>query len=143
MLGGFRGIMHNGVNYVFYDTAKQAGFKDVEWEPELQALSGETFKHTSANKDDEARSDLRRAWVLVSIATGIFRCHGFFAVRPKQPRQEPCKLLRDAREEEEARIFRAHSQRRTRRLHSTRSRDNWRYRTRGFYDAQAIGLETG
>ena len=42
-LGGFRGIMHNEVNYVFYDTAKQAGFKDVEWEPELQALSGETF----------------------------------------------------------------------------------------------------
>ena len=59
MLGGFRGIMHNEVNYVFYDTAKQAGFKDVEWEPELQALSGEAFKHKSANKDDEARSDLR------------------------------------------------------------------------------------
>ena len=45
MLGGFRGIMHNEVNYVFYNTAKQAGFKDVEWEPELQVLSGETFKH--------------------------------------------------------------------------------------------------
>ena len=58
MLGGFRGIMHNEVNYVFYDTAKQAGFKDVEWEPELQALSGETFKHKSANKDDEALSVL-------------------------------------------------------------------------------------
>ena len=49
--------MHNEVNYVFYDTAKQAGFKDVEWEPELQALSGEAFKHKSAIKDDEARSD--------------------------------------------------------------------------------------
>ena len=30
MLGGFRGLMHNEVNYVFYDTAKQAGFKDVD-----------------------------------------------------------------------------------------------------------------
>ena len=45
MLGRFRGIMHNEVNHLFYDTAKQAGFKDVEREPELQALGGETFKH--------------------------------------------------------------------------------------------------
>ena len=59
MLGGFRGLMHNEVNYVFYDTAKQAGFKDVVMEPELQPLSGESFKYKSANKDEEARSDLR------------------------------------------------------------------------------------
>ena len=113
MLGGFRGIMHNEVNYVFYDTAKQAGFKDVEWEPELQALSGETFKHKSANKDDEARSDLRVLGFWSRSRRAFFDV-GFFAVRPKQPRQEPCKLLRDAREEEEARISRTHSQRRTR-----------------------------
>ena len=50
MLGGFRGIMHNEVNYVFSDTAKQAGFKDVEWEPELQALSGETSSTNQPTK---------------------------------------------------------------------------------------------
>ena len=59
MLGGFRGLMHNEVNYVFYDTAKQAGFKDVVMEPTLQTLSGESFKYKSANQDQEARSDLR------------------------------------------------------------------------------------
>ena len=59
MLGGFRGLMHNEVNYVFYDTAKQAGFKDVVMEPQLQELSGESFKYKSANKDEEARSDLQ------------------------------------------------------------------------------------
>ena len=82
-------------------TAKQAGFKDVVMEPELQALSGESFKYKSANKDDEARSDLQ-IWVLVSTATGIFRHNGFFAVRPKLQEQEPFKLLHDAREEAEA-----------------------------------------
>ena len=28
-------------------------------EPQLQELSGESFKHKSANKDEEARSDLQ------------------------------------------------------------------------------------
>ena len=40
MTGGYRGRMHNEVQYVFYDTFKQAGYKDVVWEPELQALEG-------------------------------------------------------------------------------------------------------
>ena len=44
MTGGYRGLMHNDVQYVFYDVLKQAGYKDVAWEPELQTLEGETFK---------------------------------------------------------------------------------------------------
>ena len=59
MKGGFRGLLHNEVNYVFFDTAKEAGFKDVAWEPELQPLEGENMKYLSANKKDQARSDLR------------------------------------------------------------------------------------
>ena len=94
--------MYNEVNYVFYDTAKQAGFKDVVMEP-LQELSGESFKYKSANKDEEARSERSAdSWVLVSTATSIFRHHGVFAVRPKLQEQEPFKLFHDAREEEEA-----------------------------------------
>ena len=31
----------------------------METEPELQTLNGESFNHKTANKDDEARSDLR------------------------------------------------------------------------------------
>ena len=50
--------MHNEVQYVFYDAFKEAGFKDVRWEPDLQALEGETFKYKSVNKTDEARSDV-------------------------------------------------------------------------------------
>ena len=32
MVGGFRGLMHNEVQYVFYDSFKQAGYKDVALE---------------------------------------------------------------------------------------------------------------
>ena len=51
--------MCNEVNYVFYGTAKQAGFKDLVLGPELQTLSGESFKYKSANKDEKARNDLQ------------------------------------------------------------------------------------
>ena len=66
--------MDNEVNYVFYDTAKQAGFKDVVTEPELRVIQ---ISERSAD-----------SWVLVSTATGIFRHHGFFAVRPKLQEQK-------------------------------------------------------
>ena len=59
MTGGYRGHMHNEVQYVFYDTFKQAGYKDVVWESELQPLEGETLKYKTTNKDREARSDVR------------------------------------------------------------------------------------
>ena len=48
MTGGYRGQMHNAVQYFFFDTMKDAGYKDVVWEPELQPLEGETFKFKSA-----------------------------------------------------------------------------------------------
>ena len=100
MLGGFRGLMHNEVNYVFYDTAKQAGFKDVVMEPQLQELSGIQVQiGKQGQKSSERAAD---SWVLVSTATRIFRHHGVFAVRPELQEQEPFKLLHDAREEEEA-----------------------------------------
>jgi hypothetical protein len=58
MVGGFRGLLHNEMNYVFDDACKEAGYKNVSWEPELQPLEGENLKYKSGNKSDEARSDL-------------------------------------------------------------------------------------
>jgi hypothetical protein len=57
--GGFRTLMHNEVMYVYYDAMKEAGYKDVTWEPELQPLTGEKLKYKTGNSDDEARSDIR------------------------------------------------------------------------------------
>ena len=38
---------------------KEAGFKAVEIEPQLQPLSGERFERKSAIKDEDARSDIK------------------------------------------------------------------------------------
>ena len=38
---------------------REAGLKAVELEPQLQPLDGEAFDFKSANKDDEARSDIK------------------------------------------------------------------------------------
>ena len=60
MAGGFRGLMHNEVEYLYSVAFKEAGYKDVVREPHLQPLTGENLaKFKSANREDEARSDIR------------------------------------------------------------------------------------
>ena len=108
MTGGYRGHMHNEVQYVFYDTFKQAGYKDVVWEPELQPLEGETLKYKTANKDREARSDVRVLGFWSRLRRAFFDISAF---SPKPPRKEPLQLLRDARKEKASRIPRANPQR--------------------------------
>src|SRR6185312_1537565 len=44
---------------VVAECLKEAHYAGVETEPQLQPLSGESFKLKSANKDDEARSDVK------------------------------------------------------------------------------------
>ena len=56
-LGGFR-IQHNEVRDTIAQFMREAGLKAVELEPQLQPLDGEAFDYKSANKDDEARSDI-------------------------------------------------------------------------------------
>ena len=54
---------------------REAGLSNVETEPKLQPLSGETFEYKSANKEDEARSDIK--------CTGLWRSmrQAFFDVK--------------------------------------------------------------
>jgi len=59
LIGGFRTLQHNEVRDLVADCLKEAHFSGVETEPELQELQGESFKLKSANKDDEARSDVK------------------------------------------------------------------------------------
>ena len=63
-LGGFRTIMHNEIRDVIAQVMRDAGHV-VETEPALQKLSGEGFEYKSANKEDDARSDIK--------ATGFWR----------------------------------------------------------------------
>ena len=58
MIGGFRVIQHNEVRDVFAQLFRDAGHT-VEVEPLLQKLSGEVFDYKSANKENDARSDIK------------------------------------------------------------------------------------
>jgi hypothetical protein len=58
-LGGLRTIQHNEVRDVLAQCMREAGHTLVEVEPKLQELSGEEFEFKSANKDAEARSDIK------------------------------------------------------------------------------------
>jgi hypothetical protein len=58
-LGGLRTIQHNEVRDVLAQCMREAGYTTVEVEPQLQELSGEVFEFKSANRDDDARSDIK------------------------------------------------------------------------------------
>jgi hypothetical protein len=59
MRGGYRTIQHNEVRDVIATVMKEAGLKAVETEPQLHPLTGEQFEYKSANKDEDARSDIK------------------------------------------------------------------------------------
>ena len=75
-VGGFRTIQHNEVRDVFAQVFRDAGHGG---EPLLQKLSGEAFELKSANKDDDARSDIK--------VTGFWRDQrqAFFDVKVVSP----------------------------------------------------------
>jgi len=77
-VGGFRTIQHNEVRDVFAQVFRDAGHT-VETEPPLQKLSGEGFDYKSANKEDDARSDIK--------VTGFWRemRQAFFDVKVVSP----------------------------------------------------------
>ena len=58
MIGGYRTIQHNEVRDVFAQVMRDAGHI-VETEPVLLKLDGEVFDYKCANKEDDARSDIK------------------------------------------------------------------------------------
>jgi hypothetical protein len=72
MRGGYRTIQHNEVRDVLSSVIKEAGFKAVEVEPRLQPLSGESFDYKSANRDDDARSDIKCTGFWRPMRTAFF-----------------------------------------------------------------------
>ena len=83
-IGGYRTIQHNEVRDVIAECIREAGHLSVETEPKLQPLSGEQFQYKSANKDEDARSDvkctgfwrpLRQAYFDVKIVSPMARSY--------------------------------------------------------------------
>ena len=52
-------IQHNEVRDVLAECMREAGHSLVEVEPQLYELSGEVFEYKSANKEADARSDIK------------------------------------------------------------------------------------
>ena len=59
LIGGFLTLQHNEVRDLAADCLKEARFPGVTTEPELQILTGESFKLKSTNRDEDARSDVK------------------------------------------------------------------------------------
>ena len=105
-LGGFRTIQHNEVRDLLAQCMKEAGHTYVEIEPKLQPLSGESFKYKSANKDVEARSDIkclgfwsnmRQAFFDVKVVSPLARsyCNRPILDVMKSAEKEKCREYRE------------------------------------------------
>lgn len=95
MTGGYRGLMHNEVMSCFYRFMKEAGYKDVTWEPLLQPLHGEekAFQFQTANKEEEARSDIRVTGFWSRLRRAFFDITAFSPYAPSN-QQKPLSLFR-------------------------------------------------
>ena len=72
MIGGYRTLQHNETRDVITNVMKEAGYKSVEVEPRLQALSGERFEYKSAICDEDARSDIKCTGFWRSMRAAFF-----------------------------------------------------------------------
>ena len=109
--GGFTVTRHNEIRDLTANLLKEI-CADVESEPKLQPLSGEEFLHASANRDPEARLDVKAR----GFWGGAFEC-AFFDVRVFNPRAHSNAAVHST-----AQMFRRHEMSK-RRIYDQRVRD--------------------
>ena len=63
-LGGYVYMRHNNLRNLTANILVEAGCKDVEIEPQLLPITGETFQYRSTNTDNSARLDVSARGVL-------------------------------------------------------------------------------
>ena len=78
-LGGLRTIQHNEARDLVAKMMREVGLTCIEVEPKLQPLTGESFDLRTANKDEEARANIK--------CTGLWKRmrHAFFDVKVMSP----------------------------------------------------------
>ena len=82
-------MMHNDLAEEIADRMKDAGCRDVMLEPDLLPVDGEAFELKTANKQDDARSDIRADGFWGKKRRAVFRCNGFYAICAKLLNQKP------------------------------------------------------
>ena len=95
-LGGLRIIQHNEVRDTLAKCMREAGHTAVETEPRLQPLNGEVFDYKSANKDDEARSDIKCCGFWSNMRQAYFDVKVVSPFARSNVHLEPTQLFKNA-----------------------------------------------
>jgi hypothetical protein len=75
--GGFIHMRHDKEKLLFAENCKKV-YKDVEIEPQLDAIDGEVLDLKTANRSDEARSDVRVRGFWGNKQNTFFECRVFY-----------------------------------------------------------------
>jgi hypothetical protein len=95
-LGGLRIIQHNEVRDTLAQCMREAGHAAVETEPQLQPLDGEVFDYKSANKEDEARSDIKCCGFFSNMRQAYFDVKVVSPFARSNAHLEPAQLFNNA-----------------------------------------------
>jgi hypothetical protein len=95
-LGGLRIIQHNEVRDTIAQCMREAGCTAVEVEPQLQPLEGEVFDYKSANKEDEARSDIKCCGFWSTLRQAFFDVKVVSPFARSNVHLEPAQLFKNA-----------------------------------------------
>jgi hypothetical protein len=94
--GGLRIIQHNEVRDTIAQCMQEAGHIAVETEPLLQPLEGEAFENKTANKDDEARSDIKCCGFWSKMRQAYFDIKVVSPFARSNARLEPAQMFKQA-----------------------------------------------
>jgi hypothetical protein len=91
-LGGFIIARHNEPCNVWAKLCVRAGYRDVGREPMLQPLTGEVLQGRSANRADNARSDVRVRGFFQKFRNAFFDAKVIYPAADSYFNKEPAKL---------------------------------------------------
>jgi hypothetical protein len=76
-LGGFVNMRHDEIRDILAEEMREV-LRDVQTEPMLQSLSGETFERSTINRNDDARSDIRARGFWMNQQNAFFDVRIFY-----------------------------------------------------------------
>ena len=97
--GGLRIIQHNEVRDTIAQCMEEAGCSAVGIEPELMPLDGEEFEYKSANKQEEARSDIKCSGFWQKLRQAFFDVKVISPFANSNLKLEPAQMFKQAEQQ--------------------------------------------
>ncbi len=101
-LSGFTHMRHNDTTNFLASCMKEI-HNDVETEPKLQPLTGESLRHRTANTDHDARADIRVRGFWIQGRNAFFDTRVFYP-HARSYRSKPLKSLFQKMERERKKV---------------------------------------